>query len=57
MGEDIRKVINLVGVALVLGLMFQYSKEVSYIIQVSGSTINDLYKTVSLQNLNVQRQG
>jgi hypothetical protein len=45
------QVVNIVGTALLLGLLLRYSGEVVKLVQAGGSEFKDIYATVSLQNV------
>lgn len=51
MSNNIENIVNIVGVALVLGLVLRYASETTKLITASGDTIGKLYQTVSLQNV------
>lgn len=48
MGKGVESVINIIGVALLLGLVLRYSGEAGSLIKITGDQINSLYSTVSL---------
>lgn len=51
MGKTAADIINIVGIALVLGLLLRYGAESRQLIETGGQQAANLYATVSLQNV------
>lgn len=51
MGKTAADLVNIVGVALVVGLLLRYATETRQLIEAGGQQAANLYATVSLQNV------
>jgi hypothetical protein len=53
-GRTAADIVNIVGVALVLGLLLRYGAETRQLIVTTGGQLRDIYATISLQNVNAR---
>lgn len=51
MSGTLGRVVDIVGVALVLGLLLRWGPQAAQLIGATGEQLNTFYRTVSLQNI------